>query len=373
MDIDVVIAVDSTLNREPFMIIRIATDNDQSTWDAYISSNPDAGPYHFFGWKAAVERAYGHKAYYLLAEDSSGTLVGILPLICFRMPWGRKTLISLPYCDYGGPLGNPSTQQALLSKCKDLAQQLGASGIELRCSAKNPIIESNKPFQVLFHKVRMLLTLPGSSEALWNGFKSKLRSQVRRPQKEGLEARLGGLELLDDFYHVFSLNMHALGSPVHAYNWFDVLLSIYREAAKVCVVYLKTGEPVAAGIILTLNKKVCIPWSSSLRTYNRLAPNMLLYWTFLSWATDNGYKEFDFGRSTPNEGTYRFKMQWGAIPKMLYWCRVASSANGLPVFPERLKNSYRSRLRHVAEIVWSNTPSSVVNWIGPRIRKYISL
>jgi len=35
LDIDVVIAVDSTLNREPFMIIRIATDNDQSTWDGY--------------------------------------------------------------------------------------------------------------------------------------------------------------------------------------------------------------------------------------------------------------------------------------------------------------------------------------------------
>ncbi len=355
------------------MIIRIATDSDQPAWDAYISSNPDAGPYHLFAWKTAVERAYGHKVCYLLAEDGSGSLVGTLPLICFRMPWGRKTLISLPYCDYGGPLGNPSTQQALLAECRNLAQKLGASEIELRCPAENQIIESNKPSQVLSHKVRMLLTLPGSSEALWKGFKSKLRSQVRRPQKEGLEARLGGLEFLDDFYRVFTTNMRALGSPVHARNWFEALLSNFRDAAKVCVVYLKTGEPVAAGIILALNKKVCIPWASSLRTYNRLAPNMLLYWTFLSWATDNGYKEFDFGRSTPNEGTYRFKAQWGAIPQKLYWHRFASSPREQTVSSACSKNSNRGRLRHVAETVWSNLPCPIVNWMGPRVRKYISL
>ncbi len=352
------------------MIIRLATDSDQLAWDAHISSNPDAGPYHLFAWKTAVEQVYCHKAYYLLAEDSFGTLVGILPLICFRMPWGRKTLISLPYCDYGGPLGNPSTQQALFAECMKLAQKLGASGIELRCSAKNPIIENNEPFQVLSRKVRMLLTMPGSSKALWKGFKSKLRSQVRRPQKEGLEARLGGLELLDDFYHVFSLNMHVLGSPVHARNWFDVLLYNFRTAAKVCVVYLKTGKPVAAGIVLTLNKKVCIPWASSIRTYNRLAPNMLLYWTFLSWAADNGYKEFDFGRSTPGEGTYRFKKQWEAIPQKLYWHRFVLSPKEQTVYS---RNSNRGRLRHLAETVWSNLPSPVVNWMGPRIRKYISL
>ena len=355
------------------MIIRITTDRDQPTWDAYISSNPAAGPYHIFAWKTAVEQAYGHKACYLLAEDGSGSVIGVLPLICFRMPWGRKTLISLPYCDYGGPLGNPSTKQALLAECRNLAQKLGASEIELRCPVENPAIKHDKPSHVLSHKVRMLLALPGSSEALWKGFKSKLRSQIRRPQKLGLEARLGGLEFLDDFYHVFTINMHALGSPVHARNWFEVLLSNFQDAAKVCVVYLKTGEPVAAGIVLALNKKVCIPWASSLRTYNRLAPNMLLYWTFLSWATDNGYKEFDFGRSTPGEGTYRFKKQWGAIPQKLYWHRFASSSRKQSVSSGYSISSNRGILRFVAETVWSNLTCYVVNWLGPCIRKYISL
>ncbi len=118
--------------------VRLATDNDQPGWDSYVLSNPDAGPYHLYGWKTAVEKAYGHKGYYLMAEDAiDGSCVGVLPLICFKkMPWGKKSLISLPYCDYAGPLGGPSVKKALLDKCHDLAQDIGASTIELRCPNK---------------------------------------------------------------------------------------------------------------------------------------------------------------------------------------------------------------------------------------------
>ncbi|MEZ5583585.1 MAG: GNAT family N-acetyltransferase [Candidatus Competibacteraceae bacterium] len=62
-----------------------------------------------------------------------------------------------------------------------------------------------------------------------------------------------------------------------------------------------------------------IPWASSLRKYNSLSPNMLLYWSVLEFACKKGYRIFDFGRSTPGEGTYRFKEQWGAKPVQLYW------------------------------------------------------
>jgi CelD/BcsL family acetyltransferase involved in cellulose biosynthesis len=127
-----------TNSMNPTNPVRLATDNDQPGWDSYVLSNPDAGPYHLYGWKTAVEKAYGHKGYYLMAEDAiDGSCVGVLPLICFKkMPWGRKSLISLPYCDYAGPLGGPSVKKALLDKCHDLAQDIGASTIELRCPNK---------------------------------------------------------------------------------------------------------------------------------------------------------------------------------------------------------------------------------------------
>lgn len=50
---------------------------------------------------------------------------------------------------------------------------------------------------------------------------------------------------------------------------------------------------------------------------------MLLYWAMLEYACDQGYRQFDFGRSTPGEGTCRFKEQWGAKSHQLYWYQLS--------------------------------------------------
>jgi hypothetical protein len=167
-------------------------------------------------------------------------------------------------------LGATSVKKALLDKCHDLAQDVSASGIELRCPNDEGELFEGGGLHAhnSSSKVRMLLPLSGSSETLWSGFKSKLRSQIRRTQKEEMSARMGGIELFDDFYSVFTVNMRDPGSPVHAADWFKVLLSTFNSPAKVGVVYLRTGEPVAGGILLTLGQKACIPWASSLWEYN---------------------------------------------------------------------------------------------------------
>jgi FemAB-related protein (PEP-CTERM system-associated) len=350
--------------------IRIANDRDQESWDAYVASHPDAGPYHLYGWKTAVEKGYGHKGLYLMAEDTdSGFVSGVLPLILFRLPWGRKSLVSLPYCDYGGPTGEPYVQQALIREGQRLASDLGVSRMEIRCSREHSDLSAKEGIsgQVFSHKVSMILSLPASSDALWSGFKAKLKSQIRRPEKEGLRGHMGGPELLEDFYHIFTINMRDLGSPVHALKWFKAVLYAYNDKAKVGIISLKNEEPVAAGIILFNGQKVCIPWASSLRKYNRSAPNMLLYWQFLSWAAENGYSKFDFGRSTPGEGTYLFKKQWGARPEQLYWYKLGLDGGKIDY------SDSCSKGRGTAARVWRYLPSYIADLIGPRVRKYISL
>ncbi len=63
----------------------------------------------------------------------------------------------------------------------------------------------------------MLLRLPETSDELMAGFKAKLRSQVKKPIRDGLMSELGGLELLEDFYRIMAINMRDLGSPTHSY------------------------------------------------------------------------------------------------------------------------------------------------------------
>ena len=213
----------------------------------------------------------------------------------------------------------------------------------------------------------MLLPLPEDAGALLAGFKSKLRSQIRKPYKDGLRAAIGGVELLDDFYPIFVENMRDLGSPVHSRKWLQSVLDGYGNQAKCGVVYMPDGEPAAGGIILCHSQTVSLPWASSLRRKNRWNPNMLLYWTFLEYAADQGYRFFDFGRSTPGEGTYRFKEQWGAKPEPLFWQRI--SLNGTPADNNAIDNERLGK----AVKYWKKLPLSVTQILGPKIRKYISL
>ena len=48
------------------------------------------------------------------------------------------------------------------------------------------------------------------------GLSRNCGSQVRRAQKEGMTARVGGVEMSDEFYAVFSRCMRDLGTPVYA-------------------------------------------------------------------------------------------------------------------------------------------------------------
>jgi FemAB-related protein (PEP-CTERM system-associated) len=344
--------------------IRFATTSDRLSWDTYVLRHPNGTAYQLFAWGMAVEQAYGFHRIYLLAE-SEGKARGVFPTIDFRLPLIGKQLISLPYCDAGGILADTQeVAQALLEKALTVAEER-RGGCKIRSNCSLPISGENRT-----DKVRMVLELPESSEMLLSGLKSKLRSQVKKPWRDGLRAKMGAGELVPDFYGVFAENMRDLGSPVHSRQWIESMVEAYKERVRVGVVYSPDGTPAAAGMILLHQETVSIPWASSLRQYNSLNPNMMLYWTFLAFAADNGFKRFDFGRSSPGEGTWRFKEQWGAVPQPLFWYEMDATGKSVRR-PEN--NVGSSRNRRLAAELWRMLPAVAANWLGPRIRKYISL
>jgi len=216
------------------------------------------------------------------------------------------------------------------------------------------------------HKVRMLLELPESSEILMKSFKAKLRSQIKKPIKEGLQSKIGGSELLDDFYHVFLINMRDLGSPVHSKNLMKNVLEEFPETSRLVIVY-RGDDPVACSMVVGFKNILENPWASALREYSRLSPNMLLYWAMLEYACDNGFNYSDFGRSSPDEGTYKFKKQWGAQPSLLHWHYFA--LDGKTRYEETSEKSKFDRAIHL----WQKIPVPITKIIGPMIRKHIGL
>jgi serine/alanine adding enzyme len=363
----------------PHHVIRYAADSDRERWDAYVLKHPDASLFHLYGWRDVFHRTYGHATYYLMVlDDAARDVLGVLPLVHFKHPLFGNRLVSLPFVDGGGALASSRVaEEGLLAEAVRLGRQMGAGTIELRqerrlACAGNMSADRNEdpgnPLEIATRtdKVRMLLSLPESSGLLLESFKSKLRSQINRPLKEGFTSRIGGMELLDDFYRVFLVNMRDLGSPVHSVELMRQVLGAFPEHSRIIVV-CRSEEPVASALVVGFDKVLRNPWSSSLRKYASSSPNMLLYLRMLEYACDAGCRIFDFGRSTAGESAYRFKEQWGALPAPLYWYYL--SLDGKSVKPE---NSGTERFRKATHY-WKKLPLVVTRIVGPRIRKYISL
>ena len=337
-----------------------ATDEERPDWDSYVEASDDAESYHPYEWRKVFERVFGHECFYLIARDSSGGVVGVLPLVHLRSRLFGNFLVSVPCFSCCGTLArDENVRTELIRAAWTLAQERGAGHVELRHGSG---ISLDLPCRS--EKVAMRLALPSSDDEMWQRFPSKLRAQIRRPTKAGATCEDGGIELLDDFYSVFSRNMRDLGTPVFPRRLFHEMCDSFPDATRIFVVRLG-GKACAAGITYGYRDRLEIPSASSLREFNRDAVNMLLYWSAIRYAIRQGYGQFDFGRSTAGTGTYKFKKQWGAEPEQLNWHYCLPPEKQIPQL-----NPSNPRFR-LATKIWQRLPLFVANRVGPRIVRYL--
>ncbi|MCG8564677.1 MAG: hypothetical protein MI747_06305, partial [Desulfobacterales bacterium] len=205
--------------------ICMARNRHRAEWDAYVQGHGRGNVYQAYGFKLAVEGAYGFTGPYFMARRGR-KLVGILPTIALPIHPLKTGLVSLPYCDAGGVLADTlDVERALMAAAVEYARFEKIPHIDMRSTHPLDAFSSGNCNGV--NKVRMRLQLPLGSDTLLSSFKSKLRSQIKKPMRDGLGACIGGRELLDEFYGVFCENMRDLGSPPHSRKWFFEVLKAY--------------------------------------------------------------------------------------------------------------------------------------------------
>jgi FemAB-related protein (PEP-CTERM system-associated) len=305
-------------------MLEITHTCDKDAWDGYLSSNRAALFSHAFAWGETLATVYGLPIIRLAAVDRpTNHIRGLLPLVLFRPPGQAGRLISLPYTDAAGIVADDrETCRRLLHAALALTGERGAAHLELRQAGNmsGSLADWRGDWAHTAHQFKTGLRrrLAPTRDEQWANLSAKVRNQVRKARRSGCVAQLGGEELLADFYAVFSENMRDLGSPVHAPELFRQLLRRRSLRTAVLVIYLQ-AVPVAAALVLQQGTTLFNPWAASLRRYRPACPNMLLYWAMLEQAIEAGCAWFDFGRSSPDAPTCRFKRQWGARLEPLAW------------------------------------------------------
>lgn len=336
-----------------------ANNSEQlAQWDRYVENHPEGCIYHLSAWQALIKKQFGHNSFYLLSKDNDKNINGVLPVVQLKSLLFGNYMVSVPYFNYGGVLAEDKTiATELMLQAGELAKNNAASHVEFRDTQSY-----EGDWGLREDKVVMLLDLPTESETLWKDIGTKVRAQVKRPQREPVSSKHGGLDLLDDFYQVFAQNMRDLGTPVYSKQFFKAILETFPKNAHIVCIY-HNDKPAAAGFLIGYKNRMEIPWASALREFNKISVNMFLYWEVLKFSIEQGYQQFDFGRSTVNAGTYRFKKQWGAKPKQLFWHYWLSEGSDVPKM-----NPDNPKYKLVIN-TWQKLPVWLTKIIGPHIVK----
>lgn len=365
--------MDLNSNSSNKISIRLASKEDQNLWNDFVLNELKLIHISYaFQWSEIIEKTFKHKSFYLIAQKNS-KVVGLLPLVLVKSPIFSSKLVSVPYINGCGLLLKEENEKfevakLLFAEALDILNSCNASFFEIRQrSALESNIFQNTNFNLneKTHKVTYILNLEKTADEMFMSFSSKLRSQIRRPEKSGVYTKTSreNANLLDDFYSVFSENMRDLGTPTYPKSFFENTISAFGDKARIVCAYIN-DKPIAGGISVGIEGATEIIWASSLRKFNNLSANMLMYWQIIKLAIEDGYTIFDFGRTSKNSNTVRFKKQWNTEEYQLFWYDYFTNQKITKNILEKDNPQIQLMIK-----IWKNLPLPLANLLGPILTK----
>ncbi len=330
-----------------------------TAWDAFVASHPGGTFFHLAAWAQVIGTAFGHASLYTLAERD-GAIVGVLPLAQVKTRVFGHTLISTPFCVYGGPLaGDAEAAAALAAHAEALRARTGADAVEFR--HREPLDAAwlagnwlaRPDLYVTFRK-----PMVANDEANLKAVPRKQRAMVRKGMQNALVSVVD--HDADRLHRIYAESVRNLGTPVFARRYFRALLAAFRDRADVVTV-LDAGTPVAAVLNFYFRDEVLPYYGGGTQAARRVAGNDFMYWEVMRRAAARGCRLFDFGRSKVGTGAFAFKHNWGFEPAPLHY--RFSLAPGATI-PDHNPLTPKYRLFIAA---WKRLPLPLANLIGPPI------
>ncbi len=336
--------------------IRVASEGDAAAWDAFVVAHPDGTFFHRYGWKRLIESTYRYPGHYLIAERG-GALCGLFPLGEVKHLLFGHSLISVPFCVYGGVLAEDDrVREALESRAVRLAEGLGVDYLEAR--NQSPVRDDWLRKDGLYVTFRR--EIGEDHEANMSAIPRKQRAMVRKGIKAGLVGELD--DGIDNLYQAYSESVRNLGTPVFPKAHFRAIRSEFGDDVDVVTVRHQ-GVVVASVMSYYFRDQVLPFYGGGIATARNLAANDFMYWEVMRRAAERGCRVFDFGRSKVDTGSYRFKKHWGFEPEPLSYEYHLVRATEMP---DLNPNNPKYRLFINA---WKKLPVGVSRAIGPWLAK----
>jgi FemAB-related protein (PEP-CTERM system-associated) len=326
--------------------------SSKSSWDDYVEHADGATFFHRAGWKEVLERAFGHKTFFLYTQEG-GKITGVLPLAYVRSLLFGNSLSSLPFCVYGGIVADSAEASAALRQeaCR-LADKHGVGALELRNRGQS---SSSWPVKELYFTFRK--RIEPDDDANLKAIPNRQRAMVRKGIKEGLHSEWD--DQVERLYRVYSESVRNLGTPVFSKKYFSILQEVFGESCSILMI-THEGKDVA-GVLNFYFRDEVLPYYGGSTSESRYIKgvNHYMYWELMRHSREQGCQVFDFGRSKEGTGPFSFKKHYGFDPQPLPYEYYLVKSDTLPDL-NPLNPKYAMMIN-----IWSKLPLPVANFVGP--------
>lgn len=337
--------------------VRPLTPDLRAAWNAFVLGHPEGTFFHQAEWEQVLRRAFGHSTHYLVALRG-GDIRGILPLAEVKSILFGHSLVSLPFCVYGGILAaDDSAREALEAHACELARSLGVRYLEMRNRRRQHPDWPVKDLYVTFRK-----PISADREENMLAIPRKQRAMVRKGIQKGLKVEIESEA--DRLYAMYSESLRNLGTPVFARRYLEVLKDVFGQACEILTV-MHDGTPVSSVLSFYFRDEVLPYYGGGTREARSVAGNDFMYWEVMERARQGGKTIFDYGRSKRGTGSFDFKTYWGFEPEPLFYEYFLVKDTELPNLSPT--NPRYGRLIRV----WQRLPLWLTQLIGPPVAKYL--
>ncbi len=334
--------------------VRAFAEDDRATWASFVQACAEATFFHRIEWRDIIERVFGHRTHYLLAERD-GQITGVLPLAQVKSLIFGHSLVSLPFAVYGGAAVNDEpTRHMLHAAAAALARQLRVDHLELRNRVP---YEPGWPQQNLFVTFRK--PIEPILDANMRAIPRKQRAMVRKGIQHGLASQID--VDVDRFFDLYTDNAHRHGTPPFRKQYFETLRQTFGADCEVMTVISAEGRPVSGVLSFYFRDEVLPYYAGDISEARDLAANDFKYWELMRRACERGCRTYDYGRSKRGTGSFAFKTNWGFEPQPLHYEYKLFKRNDVP------QNNPSNPKYQAAIRLWRRLPRPVVNALGPSI------
>lgn len=313
------------------MHVTICDERDRVRFNTAVAASPLADVLQSWEW-GEVKATAGWQPVRLLVSDDVGRVHGACSVLLRRPVKGAPPIAYAPR----GPaieFKHPETLGALLDAIR--AHTRGAfafkcdPGIE-RGSSSARLLEAaglrrttSGPFGGVQPIAVMVLDLTPGADAVFEGFKSKWRYNVRLAERKGVTVREGTAADVSPWYDILLDTARRDGFVVRGRSYFQTLWRILEPAGMLKMFIAEFEGRMIAGILCTaMGNRVIYNFGASSSEHRNVMPNHLVQWHAIRWAADKGHHVYDFRGVSPIRngeplephiaGLNRFKEGFGA-------------------------------------------------------------